>query len=339
MTENYSICSFPFDSAQINIQGDVYVCCPPWCNSYSLGNIYKQSFDEIWNGERAKEFRRQFIKNEYKYCNLNLCVKDCSRKIIPTELVQKPKTFIFCYDTTCNVQCIFCRNCHNKQDLSYFDNNMDSLIYNMLENAENVVLSGVGEALFSPHSRKLIKRTSELFPNIKFSLISNGILCDERNLRELGIIDKLLSITISLHAVTKKTYNKLVINGNFDKVIENLKFLSELKKSRKLDRFILNFVVNAYNYKEMVKYINYAQSIGATVGFLELLKLETNKNIFNKLNICDKRHPKYNNFVKLMKNPIFRSDKCTINAVMTKLKPISFKEKLCYYIQKNKLPR
>ena len=95
--QNKAICTFPFNSAQISMQGDVYVCCPPWCKNYTFGNIYEQNFDEIWNGERAKEFRRQFIKNEYKYCNLNLCVKDCSRKIIPTELVQKPKTFIFCY--------------------------------------------------------------------------------------------------------------------------------------------------------------------------------------------------------------------------------------------------
>ena len=171
MTEKHAICTFPFDSAQISMQGDVFVCCPPWCNSYSFGNIYEQSFDEIWNGEKAKEFRRQFINENYNICNLDLCVKDCSHKIIPTEFVPKPKTFIFCYDSICNVKCIFCRSCHQKQDLSYFDENMDSIISNMLENAENVVLSGVGEALFSPHSRKLIKRISELFPNVRFSLI------------------------------------------------------------------------------------------------------------------------------------------------------------------------
>ena len=121
MTEKYAICTFPFDSAQISMQGDVFVCCPPWCNSYSFGNIYEQSFDEIWNGEKAKEFRRQFINENYNICNLDLCVKDCSHNIVPTEVVPKPKTFIFCYDSLCNVKCIFCRSCHQKQDLSYFD--------------------------------------------------------------------------------------------------------------------------------------------------------------------------------------------------------------------------
>ncbi len=328
MEEKYSICTFPFNAAQISMQGEVFVCCPPWCNNYSFGNIYEQTFDEIWNGERAKEFRRQFINNDYKYCNLDLCVKDCSQNIVPSENAPKPKTFIFCYDSTCNVKCIFCRSCHQKQDLSYFDEHMDEIISNMLENAENVVLSGVGEALFSPHSRKLIKRISEMFPNIKFSLISNGILCDEENLKQLGIIDKLLSITVSLHAVKKATYDKLVKNGDFDKVMKNLKFLSELKCLGKLDRFILNFVVTSYNFKEMADYVKMAEELGATVGFLELLKLETNEDVFEKLNICSENHPKYNDFVKVMKNPIFRSGKCTINDTMLNIKRNGFLKNL-----------
>lgn len=334
MTENKAICTFPFESAQISMQGDVYVCCPPWCNSYSFGNIYEQSFDKIWNGEKAREFRRQFITGNYNICNLDLCVKDCSHNVNPEEIVAKPKTFIFCYDSTCNVKCIFCRNCHQKQDLSYFDEHMDEIISNMLENAENVVLSGVGEAIASPHSRKLIKRISALFPNVKFSLISNGVLCDRKNLEEIGIIDKLLSITVSMHAVTKSTYDKLVIGGNFEKVMKNLEFLSNLKKEGKIDRFILNFVVNSYNYNEMIPYIKMAQKLGATVGFLELLKLETNEDVYEKINIFNERHPEYNRFVKVLKNPIFRSEICTINDTMLNIKTIGFLKALKYKFSK-----
>lgn len=328
MSDNYAICTFPFTAAQVSMSGDVFVCCPPWSNSYSLGNIYQTSFDEIWNGEKAKEFRRQFINSDYKYCNLDLCVKECSEKIIPTEIAPKPKTFIFCYDATCNVKCIFCRSCHDKQDLAYFDEHMDEMLMSMLENAENVCLSGVGECLVSPHSRKLIKRISELFPKIKFSLISNGILCDRENLEELGIIDKLISVTISLHATKKSTYDRLVIGGDYDKVIKNLEFLSSLKKSNKLDKLILNFVVNSYNYKEMVDYIKMAQKYDASVGFLELLQLETNEDVYDELNIFDRKHTSYNDFVKVLQNPVFHSGACTINDCMLSLKPISFLDSL-----------
>ena len=334
MCQNYAICTFPFTAAQISTFGNVYVCCPPWSSDYSLGNIYEESFDEIWNGEKAIEFRRQFINNDFKYCKIDLCVKDCSQKIIAEEQVPKPRTFIFCYDSMCNVKCKFCRSCHQKQDLSYFDEHMDEIISNMLENAENVVLSGVGEALFSPHSRKLIKRISQMFPQIRFSLISNGILSDEENLKELGIINKLLSITVSLHATNKATYDKLVENGDFERVMQNLQFLSKLKETGNLERFILNFVVTSYNYREMVDYVKMAERLGATVGFLELLKLETNEDVFNELNILDKNHPQYDDFLKIMQNPIFRSGKCTINDTMLNLSKNTRKRKF-YEIFKN----
>ena len=334
MNTKHATCTYPFNSAQVSMQGDIFVCCPPWCNFYSFGNIFEQSFDEIWNGEKAKLFRRQFIENKYEYCNLGLCVKDCSKEIIPAEVVDKPETFIFCYDSFCNVKCIFCRNCHQKQDLTYFDDNMDKIITDMLSNCKNVVLSGVGECLASKHSRKLIKRISEIFPNIKFSIISNGILCDKENLKEVGILDKLLSVTISFHATKKKTYNKLVIGGNFEKVMKNLEFLSTLKKTDKIERLILNFVVNSYNYKEMVSYIKLAKKLDATVGFLELLKLETNKEIYDKLNICNEKHPQYNDFVKVIHNPIFKTEICTINDSMLNLKPISIFKALKYKLFK-----
>ncbi len=67
-----------------------------------------------------------------------------------------------------------------------------------------------------------------------------------------------------------------------------------------------------------------AQKIGATVGFLELLKLETNENVYKELNVFNENHPKYNDFVKVLQNPIFRSGACTINDTMLNLKPVSF---------------
>ena len=135
--------------------------------------------------------------------------------------------------------------------------------------------------------------------------------------------------------ISKETYDKLVINGNFDRVMSNLKFLSKLKKEGKLDRFILNFVINSYNYKEMVSYIEMAKELGATVGFLELLKYETNKKIFDKLNILDEKHPKYNDLAKILKNPIFKSEICTVNDNMLNIKPISLLKKLKYKFLNN----
>ena len=62
-----------------NVNGDVYPCCPGWLKDdtnpagYDFGNIYKDKWKDIWNGEKAQEFRKSILDGSFKYCNENLC--------------------------------------------------------------------------------------------------------------------------------------------------------------------------------------------------------------------------------------------------------------------------
>lgn len=47
-------CSAPWNSVLVKSNGDIYSCSHRFC---SMGNICKQSFDEIWNGERFQKLR------------------------------------------------------------------------------------------------------------------------------------------------------------------------------------------------------------------------------------------------------------------------------------------
>ncbi len=47
---------------QINQDGDVNLCCSA---KYKLGNLYKQDFDEIWNGPRIRAVRAEFKNNRF----------------------------------------------------------------------------------------------------------------------------------------------------------------------------------------------------------------------------------------------------------------------------------
>ena len=317
----YSICHYPYTSVQINENGDVHCCCHPWCSSYSFGNILKQSFKEIWNGERAQEFRKQFITDNYKYCKLDTCINDLSRKYKATAIAERyPDVIALSYDRICNVQCIFCRTCNIKQDLSIFDSTMDRWVPDVFNNAERVSLSGVGEAFASRHTRNVIKKIVKLYPKIKFDILTNGILMDEKNIFELGIENNLGVIRFSFHAVKKSTYNKLVKNGNFDKVIKNIKYVYELQKQGKIDQLEFRFVINSYNYKEMIDFAKMAKKYNANVTFLNLLKNSDSEREYNNLNVIDCNHKKHNDFVKLLKNPIFKEPHIIINQELLNLK-------------------
>lgn len=65
-----AVCPQPWMTAYIHQNGDVFCCCT---NSIVLGNLGRDSFDEIWNGEAARELRASFIKGEMKGCVEKAC--------------------------------------------------------------------------------------------------------------------------------------------------------------------------------------------------------------------------------------------------------------------------
>ncbi len=52
------ICLAPWYSALIRANGDMYVCCALDNEEHCLGNIFKTSFSNIWNGSKAKEMKK-----------------------------------------------------------------------------------------------------------------------------------------------------------------------------------------------------------------------------------------------------------------------------------------
>lgn len=106
---------------------------------------------------------------------------------------------------------------------------IDDYFIPMLKNTELILIDGSGEVFCSKFGRQFIRKVCDKYPKIRFEILTNGFLCNEKNLKELGLYDKLSLITVSLHATTKETYEKIVKGIDFDKVIENIKFLSSVK--------------------------------------------------------------------------------------------------------------
>ncbi len=322
------ICKHPFQSIQVQNTGEIYCCCCFWTDFYSFGNIFEKSFDEIWNGEKAKEFRRQFIKKNYKYCKLDVC-DAALEEIEPSLTAPYPKRIEFSYDRHCNVRCIFCRNEKNKEEEEFnrnkekrIEENFDRVFTPVIKNAEFVELNSAGELFASKHSMEIVKKIININPNIKFGVISNGILFSKEITQKIGLEDRLSSAIISIHAAKEKTYNKLVEKGNFKAVIENVKYLSELKKCGKLNNLQLNFVVTSINYKEMKDFAKFAKEMGATAFFINYHRQIDSDELENKLDVTLKSHRGYNKLVKILKDPIFKEDCCFVNDYLKDLKPV-----------------
>lgn len=76
LNKNNQICSWPWNFTVINSDGSVNICCylrTDMGKEYVMGNIFKESFTSIWNGEKYSDFRLQMLKDKSSLHICNTC--------------------------------------------------------------------------------------------------------------------------------------------------------------------------------------------------------------------------------------------------------------------------
>ena len=314
-------CNAPFEQIMVFENGDILFCCEPlWHKDSVLGNIHTQSFEEIWNSQNAQEIRRLAVKNKYPYCKNELCHLRISGDLIAKSFLSnkkvsytpKMKTFPrFVYlspDYECNLRCITCRKDifrYSDEEIEKRNSKIETIYLPILKDAEIVMLNSSGEALASRHSRALIKAIVKTYPNIKFSLLTNGLLCNKTNLQQLNIEDKLSSVIVSINASTKETYEKFSPDSNFDTIMNNMSYLKELRFGKKLNAIIVSFVITSINYKEIPSFIKYADYNNFYVQFIHYVKWGNELRCLpEELSVFKSYHPEYKEYLKICRDYI-----------------------------------
>ena len=308
------ICPGAFSQVYIYHDGRVFLC--PDCmmkEEAEIGNLNNNSFEKIWNSKQAKKIRKEILKQRYNYCYPPICFSksNYNNRLIPRNsiefsTVQKsfPKMVCLGPDWECNVNCVMCRAeiCRlNDDDLEKFNDRIDKIYMPILKDAEVLTLSTTGDPFASRSTKLLMKTAANRYPNLKFSLITNGILCDEHNCRETGILNRMSNVMVSVHGSNEETYDKVVKNGNFQKVSENIKWLSKLKAEHKIQGLYLAFVVSAKNYDDIPKFIEFAKQNNAIALFWGCYTWGNNLSHSDEpLEITDPSHPKHQLLVDVL---------------------------------------
>lgn len=308
-----NICKAPFFTAEIFGAGDVYLCCPSYTKLNAIGNIFTQSWDEIWNSKDAIEFRNKIKRADYSGCNMNYCNPNFfpfCREVLyvdPSKLdYDNPKVRIikFSLDRSCNVACTICRDkiyCNEEKRTEFLNSKIDDVFLPLLEGVEIVNFTGTGDPFASKHDREFIKRINQKYPNIRYDFHTNGILCSKDNLEKMGVIDKLSTIQISLHSATEDTYNKIVKFGNWKLLNKNLEFLSHLIEQKKLNELQLNFVVLSENYKDIPEFIQLCKKYHAKAFLWQYRDIEGVYD-YDSVNVCYPLHREHESFIRIMKD-------------------------------------
>lgn len=334
-----TVCVQPFYYAEVTQQGAVTPCCPAYCNCYSFGDIEKQPLEKIWRSSEAEAFRKRLLKNDYSLCNLKACASrqnmspaEIYRTYYTQELIRFPKTIVMSYDRECNVACGICRKellRNSPEDEMRLERYAKSVLSGLHE-AEIFLLSGAGDPFGSRHARRLIKEVIDRNPQIKFELITNGLLCTPGMIRALGMGGHINYVRISIHAATQKTYETIMRYGRYDKLLRNLAWLAEQKKLGNIKGLTFLFVVNSLNYKEMPDFVRLAKKHAATVRFTFYRNQhrETFSEQYAKYAVFQEEHPEFTQLLRVLRDPEL-GDNCSFDGLLSGLRARALQQAQC----------
>ena len=329
-------CKLPFQKVLIGGKGGVFFCCPPWLRK-PIGNVFKeQDFDKVWNSETAQKIRASMIDGTYGYCNREYCPYLLNGKFKPIEketstddnnrvssgetvLSTGPEEMNLCYDNTCNLYCKYCR----QQVITADEEKIDTLLKfqrnlinsPLFQNVRHLILAGQGEVFLSKVYLDLLKNIDEQrFPHLEITLYTNGILLTPANWEKISNAHYAVNhISVSVDAVTKETYNKVRRGGNFDKLLDNLKFLSQLKKNKEL-KLSASFVMQRENYKEMPAFVKLMKTYKVdSFYFGKLFNYGAySGEEFRQAAVHREDHPEHNDFLEILRHPLLHKRGITI---------------------------
>jgi radical SAM protein with 4Fe4S-binding SPASM domain len=149
--EKHFFCKQPFRFIEVRNDGNIYPCCMGW-TEYPFGSWEIESFQDVWNGERAKEFRRSILDGSYRFCKLKRCTLYGGKNSFYTqeeirnqfdEICPPPKHIDFCHEKVCNVRCVMCRDEHihnNKAETDRLNEKIETFFLPMMGGGGGIII-------------------------------------------------------------------------------------------------------------------------------------------------------------------------------------------------------
>lgn len=269
------ICTKPFNYLDVNY-GGTYMCCPSWLpvDITNHNTPDEVSITEGWFSEKSERIRESMLDGSFRYCDHKVCPeisevlggrthetrhmrKKENYKVPEIPMVQD---ILYGQDRSCNLRCPSCR-----LDIIYNDR-VDSTSHIKKQDIQheieksfgktitNILLTGSGDPIYSKIYRDfLINFDEKKYPNLDtIQIVTNGVLLNEKMWNSFNCKQFIKIFDISFDAGTKETYeNSTRIGGDWERLLENIRFLINLKDQKR--KFLFSYVVSELNYKEINK--------------------------------------------------------------------------------------
>ena len=247
-------CARPFDTVLIDKMGSCYACeCTSWLPQ-SIGNLQVKSLSEILDSDVRRHLQSSILDGTYRYCNNHQCSYLRNMKFYQ-QRVPQIKHLRLAIDDSCNLRCPSCRNglIFHKEGSAYnLGVRLADSINDWLHDYDHPIkvhIGSDGDPFASHVYRHFMEQTPER-DNIKYSILTNGLMFKEFHHRIQNVIRNLDDLGVSIDGASRDTYEKLRLGGRWDKINENLECIAELKNKHNF-KLGLHMVVQADNWHEM----------------------------------------------------------------------------------------
>lgn len=323
LPERKLFCPMPFKMIEIERGGSTNLCC--WLPR-SPGRLEGKGLMDLWNSPEAMEIRASILDGTFRYCDLDRCPYFASgslplqRNITDgpyAEIIRRGQTRLdtakvfLAMDPRCNLRCISCRN-----DYTHIDEGEGKEIKRIMDvvmedipRITAIGLSGSGDPFASPETRDLLfNHDMAKYPHLRFYLLTNGLLLNRENWERMkSSRGAVASVQVSIDAATKGTYERIRLGGSFDTLRENLRFLAELRKRGVIGEFIISFVVNSINFREMKAFAGMGFELGCDqIAFSYISNwLNLSDEEYCELAVHLPEHGEHTELKEILRDPIF----------------------------------
>jgi MoaA/NifB/PqqE/SkfB family radical SAM enzyme len=280
---------------------------------------------EIWNSPDARDIRSSILDGTFRYCDLERCPYFTSgslplqknitegpyAEIIRRGISELETTKVFlAMDPRCNLRCISCRN-----DFAVIDEQEKATVHRSMEALKADIslitaigLAGSGDPFVSPETREfLFSHDVSQTPHLKLYILTNGLLLNRKCWQRMEASRRAVAaIQVSIDAATEVTYEKIRIGGSFASLRENLSFIGELRQRGDIGEFIISFVVNALNYREMPLFAGMGFDLGCDqIAFSYMSDwLNLSREDYQELAVHLPGHREYSHLRAILNDPI-----------------------------------
>lgn len=259
------VCKQPWEVMIVSTRGDVSACC----GGYHIGNINLE--EDVWNSEKAIELRKNLIegkaKNQCAICpyykvHINSELSDEPER--PKEynesiILENPKRIELYITEKCNLKCFMCSTASRHGGVS-IDLSEDMLKYiakKYFDNLETLNTNCGGEIFIYKHFDLLLDLLEKHRPNYVNTNSAGSLNISMETWERIVKTHDLISFSVD--AATPLTH-RIIRGFEFEKLLENIEKLKELKKRKINPKFSygFNFVCMKLNVKEMTDFVKKA---------------------------------------------------------------------------------